>query len=284
MSQRFPLITSETAISILKGEQYVSLDLGLTFNQIKKLDSKYMLTEKDRIETTDLEKISQDDKSIYFIQHNKIFMAAIAGTHYYKLVRTEGAPTLEIDGIRMHRTKNTTPEKDANEKLILLGVSEGRVLDTCMGLGYTAIQAHEKGASYVISLEFDPNVIRIAKLNSYSFKLFDENTIHKIIGDSYFILDAFPSNHFDYIIHDPPRHGSAGHLYGLEFYRKLAKVIKNNGRLFHYTGEPGSKYRRVNIRKGVSERLLQAGFSNLEYHPNVMGITCTRNTAQAKSP
>ena len=279
MNQSFPLITSETAMSILKGEKNVSLDLGLSINEIKKLDSIYILTEKDCISKEDLEKISQDDRSVYFIQSNKIFMAAIAEKHYYKLVKTNGAPTLEIDGIRMHRTKGTSPDKDANEKLTLLGVDEGRVLDTCMGLGYTAIQAHDRGASSVISLEIDPNVIQIAKINSYSFKLFNENTIHKIIGDSYYVLDVFPHNHFYYIIHDPTRHSSAGHLYGLEFYRKLARVIKNRGRLFHYTGEPGSKYRRVNIQKGVTERLLQAGFSHIEYHQTVMGITCTRNTA-----
>lgn len=279
MKQRFPLITSETAKSILEGEEYVSLDLGVSINEVKKLDSKYMLNEKDFISQEDLEKISQDEKSVYFVEDNKSFMAAIAEKHYYKLVKMNGAPTLEIDGIRMHRTKGTTPENDAKEKISLLGVDKGKVLDTCMGLGYTAIQAHEKGASYVISLEFDPNVVRIAKLNSYSFKLFNEKTIHKMIGDSYYILDVFPSNHFDYVIHDPPRHGSAGHLYGLEFYRKLARVIKNGGRLFHYTGEPGSKYRRVNIQKGVTERLLQAGFSNIEYHQDVMGITCSCNTA-----
>ena len=89
----------------------------------------------------------------------------------------------------------------------------------------------------------------------------------QLIGDSFYVVDAFPTHHFDYIIHDPPRHSSAGHLYGQEFYHKLATVIKPGGRMFHYTGEPRSKYGRVNIQTGIKRRFRQAGFNEIEYHP-----------------
>ena len=89
----------------------------------------------------------------------------------------------------------------------------------------------------------------------------------------------FPAGDFDYIIHDPPRHNFAVHLYGKMFYKKLAEVMKPNGKLFHYTGEPRSRYRRVNIQRGVMKRLGEVGFKDLEYHPSVMGITCTLCTA-----
>jgi predicted methyltransferase len=49
--------------------------------------------------------------------------------------------------------------------------------------------------------------------------------------------------------------------------------------MFHYTGEPGSRYRKVNIHAGIRKRLGIAGFRKLEYHPEVMGFTCTRGTA-----
>jgi hypothetical protein len=147
-----------------------------------------------------------------------------------------------------------------------------------MGLGYTAIQAHVNGAEYVVSAEYEPNVIRITQLNPWSRKLYIENSIHKLIGDSFYLVDIFPSEHFDYIIHDPPRHSSAGHLYGQVFYDKLARVLRPEGRLFHYTGEPRSRYRKVNIQKGITKRLGKAGFKDIKYHPKVMGITCTLGT------
>ncbi len=271
-----PMLTSETAKSILAGKNRISLDLGISETTINQINSTYLLDKIESIDTVDLEKIAKDDRSIYFVKDKTVFMAAIGGKHFYKLAKTEGAPTLEIDGIRMHRTKGTSPELDTEKKLSILGVNGGKVLDTCMGLGYTAVKAHEYGADCVISVEYEQNVIRIAQLNPWSAELFNEPTIHKILGDSFNVVDAFPDVIFDYIIHDPPRHGSAGHLYGVEFYRKLARVIKPGGRLFHYTGEPRARYRRVNLQKGVIDRLSSAGFRDLHYHPSVMGVTCTR--------
>ena len=44
---------------------------------------------------------------------------------YYKLEPIENtAPTLEIDGIRMHRTKHMTPLEDARRKVETAGVSD----------------------------------------------------------------------------------------------------------------------------------------------------------------
>ena len=273
-----PMLTAETAKKLLEGKNQVSLDLGLSETTIKQIKAKFMLNKVEIIDVEGLEKIAQDQRSIYFVDNKTVYMAAISGQHFYKLVKTSGAPTLEIDGIRMHRTKDTTPDRDTREKINILGLKGGKVLDTCMGLGYTAIQASEYGAEYVISIEYEPNVIRIAQLNPWSRKLFNEESIYKIIGDSFHVVDAVPLHHFDYIIHDPPRHSSAGHLYGQEFYMKLARVLKPGGRMFHYTGEPRAKYRGVNIQKGIFRRLRRAGFKELEYHPSVMGLTCTMGT------
>ena len=273
-----PMLTAETAKNILDGKNRVSLDLGLSETTIKRTKTIIVLNEVETIDQESLEKIAQDQRSIYFIENQTVYNAAIAGKHFYKLAKTGGAPTLEIDGIRMHRTKDTTPDRDALDKLSILGLHSGFVLDTCMGLGCTAIQALEHGAERVISVEFEPNVIRIAQLNPWSRKLFTEPNIHKVIGDIHHVIDAFPTRLFDHIIHDPPRHDRAGHLYGQEFYQKLARVIKPEGRLFHYTGEPGSRYRSVNLQRGITERLRRAGFKDIEYHPSVMGITCTMDT------
>jgi hypothetical protein len=273
-----PILTSEIANSLLNGKTRISLDLGLSETKIMQSNSTIILNNNETIDKQWLEKIAKDHRSVFFVENNNVYMIAISGKHFYKLAKTKGAPTIEIDGIRMHRTKNTTPEIDAKNKLKILGLKKGRTLDTCMGLGYTAIQAYKQGAEFVVSIEYEPNVIRIAQLNPWSQKMFNEKSIHKIIGDSFHVVDALPKNHFDYIIHDPPRHGSAGHLFGKEFYDKLARVIKPKGRMFHYTGEPGSRYRGLNIQRGIVIRLRSAGFKDLEYHSSIMGITCTKDT------
>jgi predicted methyltransferase len=252
--------------------------LGITETTVKQVQGEYFLNTTETVKVTDLKKIAQDQRSIYFVYNKKVFMAATADTHFYKLSKTTGAPTLEIDGIRMHRTKNTSPDKDSDEKIKLLDIKCGYVLDTCMGLGYTAIRAREQGANFVTTIENEPNVIKIALLNPWSINLFNEPCIHKIIGDSFYAIDAFPTDLFDTIIHDPPRHGSAGHLLGLEYYHKLARVIRNGGKMFHYTGEPRARYRGVNIRRGIKKRLGMAGFMKIVYHPLVRGFTCIMGT------
>lgn len=274
-----PILTSKEAKNILNGKTRVTLDMGLSKTDIIPTKNGYDLGKGETIDSVSLEKIAENERSVYFVDQKTVFMAATSGKHFYKLAPTDGAPTLEIDGIRMHRTKGTTPDRDTRDKLKLLGLSSGVVFDTCMGLGYTAIEAVRRGADRVVTVEYDTNVLLISFINPWSSQLFSSSSIHKLIGDSFSIVDAFPSQLFDYIIHDPPRHSSAGHLYGQEFYHKLAGVIRPGGRMFHYTGEPGSRYRKVNINTGIKKRLGIAGFRDLEYHQLVMGFTCTRSTA-----
>ncbi len=273
------MLTAKEAKLILDGKTRVSLDLGLSKTDIIQTKHGYGLGKGETIDSVSLEKIAKNERRIYFIDQKTVFMAATSGKHFYKLAPTDSAPTLEIDGIRMHRTKGTTPDRDTRDKLRLLGLSSGAVLDTCMGLGYTAIEAQRRGAARVVTGEYEPNVLLISLINPWSSKLFSSDSIHKIIGDSFNVIDAFPSRLFDYIIHDPPRHSSAGHLYGQEFYHKLAGVLKPGGRMFHYTGKPGSRYRKVNTHTGIRKRLGIAGFKDIEYHPIVLGFTCTRGTA-----
>lgn len=91
---------------------------------------------------------------------------------FYKLVPTKDAPTLEISGIRMHVTKYMTPIQDTKKKIESVSPIKGIVLDTCMGLGYTAILA-SKRTDFVITCEKDGNVIEIAKFNPWSKELFN---------------------------------------------------------------------------------------------------------------
>ena len=268
------MITAEVARQIIGGARRVSVDLGLTISDVcVEGDTANLLGHI--VSVKDLEEVAGRENAVFFPEGSSMYQVAVSSARFYKLVPTAGAPTLEIDGVRMHRTKDITPDKDAEEKLEVLRLKKGRVLDTCMGLGYTAIGALARGAEVVVSVEREPPVIRVAEMNPWSRCLF-EGEVSLLLGDSYQIVDALPIGFFDWIINDPPRLTHAGNLYSEEFYSKLYRVMAEGGRLFHYTGEPGSKYRGVDLQRGVQRRLKAVGFRGTEYHPDIMGITCEK--------
>src|SRR5882672_8092780 len=80
-------------------------------------------------------------------------------------------------------------------------------------------------------------------------------------GDIAAEIDALPANSFDAILHDPPRFGTAGELYSQAFYDQLARVLKRNGKLFHYTGTPNKLTSGRNVPNEVAKRLQHAGFA-----------------------
>ena len=183
---------------------------------------------------------------------------------------------MEIDGVRMHRTVGTTPEVDARVKLDVLGVDGGRVLDTCTGLGYTALEALRRGGELVVSVERRAGVLRLAGLNPWSAGLFDDAGVWGGGGLGGGRGGALPGGSFDYVVHDPPRFSHAGHLYAGAFYHQLFRVLLPGGRLFHYTGTPGSRRRRVDLRRGVMERLRGAGFVGVRWVGEALGVVCSR--------
>lgn len=271
-----PLITPLVARSILEGERRVSLDLGISQTSIEDQNGGVLLPDGSLIGFEELERVAGRGEAVYFPREGRLKMVAVSDDHFYKLVPTMGAPTLEIDGIRMHRTKGITPEADAESKVESLRIDGGNVLDTCTGLGYTAIASAKRGASLVVSIELKYQVLMMAKINPWSRRLFEDPRIHLMIGDSTILLQALPPEFFHYIIHDPPRIAHAGQLYSLDFYKSLFRVLKAGGRLFHYTGEPGKRFRKLDIRKGVMERLRSAGFKRVVYQRDLMGVLCEK--------
>ena len=189
---------------------------------------------------------------------------------FYKLVPTAGAPTIEISGVRMHRTKEMTPWPDTEAKLDAVKPVIGRVLDTTTGLGYTAILA-ARSASHVLTIERDPSVAAIAEENPWSRELFGSPKIERRIGDSAEVVPTLPEGAFDRIVHDPPTLALAGELYGLAFYRELRRVLRPGGRLFHYTGAPG-RARGRDLPSGVAQRLREAGFVRVQPRPEALGV------------
>jgi predicted methyltransferase len=90
-------------------------------------------------------------------------------TSLIKLVPTPwGAPTFEIDGIKMLPTAQTSPYADAQRKVALVAPRGKRVLDTCGGLGYFARACLEEGVASVQSFEKNADVLWLRTLNPWS--------------------------------------------------------------------------------------------------------------------
>ncbi|HQR49555.1 MAG TPA: SAM-dependent methyltransferase, partial [Steroidobacteraceae bacterium] len=79
------------------------------------------------------------ERAVYYWEDGQFRLAARFGRSLVKLVPTEwGAPTFEIDGIKMLPTDASSPYEDARRKIDLVRVRGRAVLDTCGGLGYYA--------------------------------------------------------------------------------------------------------------------------------------------------
>lgn len=181
-----------------------------------------------------------------------------------KLVPTEwGAPTFEIDGIKMLPTAQVSPYEDAARKVALVRPRGAQVLDTCGGLGYFAACCLAQGAAAVRSFEKNVDVLWLRDYNPWSPDPESPDAAGRLQleqADVARAIAALPDGSFDAALHDPPRFGIAGELYSQAFYDQLARVLRPQGRLFHYTGSPNKLTSGRDVPGEVSKRLLKAGF------------------------
>ncbi len=263
-----PLITLKVqdALRAAQGDIEISLDLDRTVTRVT-ADADGWVHDGQRYPYLEPCK----DRTIYYRDGDTWEPVARFSRGLIKLVATEwGAPTFEIDGIKMLPTAQISPYEDARRKVELIQPAGKAILDCCGGLGYFASWCKQKQATRIQSFEKNPDVLWLRTLNPWS----------PVEGDGFTVTNGDISQHiatladasFDAILHDPPRFGIAGELYSQVFYDHLARVLKRKGRLFHYTGTPNKLTSGRDVPNEVSKRLRQSGFSTEIVGDGVLAI------------
>lgn len=276
MNERGPLLTLQVHEQLVAasraggGEVHCSLDLNLSQSLVRVSPEGWTWHGKTFPLLT-----ACKDRTIYYWNVSQFDPVSRYDGALIKLVPTQwGAPTFEIDGIKMLPTEKVSPFEDARNKVGLIDPKGKRILDTCGGLGYFAAHCLEGGAQQVISYEKHPSVIWLRSLNPWSPEQLCRGD-HRLQLTQASVLDhigGFDPQTFDALLHDPPRFGIAGELYAQSFYDELARVLKRRGKLFHYTGSPNRLTSGRDVPNEVATRLKRAGFSTQLIGDGVLAI------------
>lgn len=204
------------------------------------------------------------DRTIYYWDGEDFAPVSRFSSSLIKLIPTEwGAPTFEIDGIKMLPTAKDSPFEDARRKVALVEPRGKIVLDTCGGLGYFAACCLDAGVARIHSFEKNPDVLWLRTLNPWSPDPGAPTSGGRLQlehGDVSQTIMHIADGSVDALLHDPPRFGIAGELYSQAFYDQLARVLRRGGRLFHYTGSPNKLTSARDVPREVEKRLEKAGF------------------------
>jgi predicted methyltransferase len=257
---RGPLLTADTYALLARALQGgathcdVSLDLDLTTQRVELAAAGFTWNGSRYPWPAALK-----DRTLYYWTGSGFEAASVYAGSLIKLVPTQwGAPTFEIDGIKMLPTMQQSPFEDARRKVELVGVHQQRVLDTCGGLGYFAAWCQRLGATRILSCEKNPNVLWLRELNPWSPRPDAVLEVLNVAIDRH--IETLSDASFDVVLHDPPRFGIAGELYSRKFYEQLARVLRPGGALFHYTGSPNKLTSGRDVQGEVLRRLQDSGF------------------------
>ncbi|MBW2979267.1 methyltransferase domain-containing protein [Candidatus Woesearchaeota archaeon] len=270
-------LTCFLAEQILKKKKRISPDLGITFTSPVYENDKVIIN-KGEIPFDIIEYVAKKKRySVFIYEQNKLKPIQLFSDKtnlFYKLVsyKPNTAPTIQISGTHMHRVVGIDPWGDARNKINLIAPRKNDLgLDSCTGLGYTAILAARK-CKKVITVEKDENVIQIAKLNPWSKELFTADNIRLIIDDIQHAIVKFKDSAFDFIIHDPPQYYHAKELYSRTLYAEFYRVLKKEGRFFHYVGKVGTRLGKKYIEQ-IKKRLLDCRF-RCKWNEKSLGFIC----------
>ena len=213
------------------------------------------------------------DRTIYYFDGDEFAPVSRYSGSLIKLVPTGwGAPTFEIDGIKMLPTSKESPIDDARRKVALVEPRGKVVLDTCGGLGYFAACCLDAGVARIHSFEKNADVLWLRTINPWSpdpDSPASAGRLQLTHADVSQAIARIPDASADALLHDPPRFGIAGELYSQAFYDQLARVLRRGGRLFHYTGSPNKLTSGRYLPREVAARLRKAG---LQSEPALDGL------------
>ncbi len=270
-----PLLTRQVAELLLgardagAGEWHGSLDLGLSIGVVALHPDRWEWNAQSYPYPPKLK-----DRTIYWLDGTTLDGTTLDVTYapvarfngaLIKLVPTDwGAPTFEIDGIKMLPTAKVSPFEDARHKVALVEPHGKIVLDTCGGLGYFAACCLAAGAAVIHSFEKNADVLWLRTLNPWSpdpDASANAGRLRLVHADVTQAIAQFADGSIDVVLHDPPRFGIAGELYSRAFYDQLARVLRRGGRMFHYTGSPNKLGSGRDVPREVAKRLEQADFN-----------------------
>lgn len=280
-----PIITKSVADKIVRsqGESLVSLDLGLSFSKVAIKDGFAHIADQ-KVPLDELKRAREEFCYIIKDGHaEKLAFFSDETRLYYKLLPTRDWPTVALSSTPMHRHTRIGPKEDTMLKIRAVSPVKGRVLDTCCGLGYTAIMAlkSSKDSVEIHTFERDNSMLLMASMNPYSQKLFSGMAEKKIIlheEDVCAGIKRFPNGYFDRIIHDPPTPKRSPELYFESFCSELHRVLKSGGLMYFYCPAPG-KLRKTNgpeFSAKVLEKLRIVGFRKAEYDARSSGIRAVK--------
>lgn len=253
----------------------LSADLTLTTSSFPIEGGALLLDEANRVSAQQLQHIVKKEGKVFLQEGGTLRPLEDRTDGYVKLVPTGGAPTVEIDGIKMHRSKDIDPFADARAKVRAVVHRGQRVLDTCGGLGYTAIWAVRRGARQVLTIEPNRSIVALRDLNPWSADFVDPR-IEAVAASAEEYMKGLPPESVDALIHDPPRFSLAPELYGVAFYHELYRVLRFGGQLYHYTGAPYRVRRGDRFVAATVKRLRAAGFSGVTPNPRLQGVVAVR--------
>lgn len=278
------MLTSGAARTLLKAREEGLRTVALVYNlglsrAIVELTNDGAVIEGRTVSYDELRLALRDEDALFIVEpHSRLRKAILyAEDRFYKLrkVVEDGAPTLEISGVPIHRLEGTRPWEDAIQKVSLARIEKGaKVLDLCTGLGYTAIASIMSGASEVWTVEKDVNVLRMAEANPWSKGLEDARIV-KVLGDVSKVVPELSDRGFMAIIHDPPSITQAPELYAAELYEEMYKLLEGGGRLVHFVGPTISRTRGMDLIQAISKRLRSIGFT-VKVDKELMGIVATK--------
>jgi len=249
-----------------------SFDLGRTEIEVS-LDDGGAHSAAVSIDWASIELAAASDSVCFGLEDSRLTPLRVfseQANRSFQLWPTKSSPALLISGFLMHRVRDVAPHEGAERMVRALGKLRGAVLDTTTGLGYAA-SAAARAATRVTTIEVEPVVRELARLNPWSEELFDNPKIALCQGDASKLVPELEPGSFSGVIHDPPAINLAGELYSAAFYVAVLRVLTRGGKMFHYIGDPSSASGGRTTR-GVVKRLREAGFSRVDVLKDAFGV------------